>query len=149
MLKLFKWIFYYCLFFGVIGFAVSLTFSQFPVLETGAKGYVMALKEKKHYDAYGYMSSSFRQKVTYQEFIQGLKDTGLYYAVKWEEKQTELSNKKTTGVAVGFITTQKGDKIRKIPVEIRFVHEPSQSASGSKGWYVQSISEIEIEDAKP
>ncbi len=143
MFKIFKWLLIYCLFFGGIGFAVSSIFSQFPVLDSGAKGYVMALKERRLNKAYGYMSEDFRKKVTYNDFIQGLKDSSLYYATKWEKKDTYFNDDKTKGVAIGFITIKQGEKMKRIPVEIRFIHAPEQGVGSSKSWYVQSITEIE------
>jgi hypothetical protein len=141
--KLFKWMAIYCLVFGGIGFALSGIFSQFPVMDAGAKGYVLALKEKNHIQAYSYMSADFREKVAYQDFIQGLKDANLYYAISWEKKEAHFNEDKTKGVAIGYITTKKGDKIRRVLVEIQFVHVSGTMADSSKNWYVQSISEIE------
>lgn len=144
MFKVFKWVLCFCLIFGTIGAIISAVFLQFPVLETAAKGYVMALKEKNHSLAYKYMSTDFRDKVSYEEFVQGLIDSKLNYAVKWEAKESYFNDSKSKGVVRGIVTIKQGIREKKVPVEIRFIHVEGEFEG--KSWYVQSITETRGDD---
>jgi len=141
--RLFKWVLYFCLFFGTIGLIIGLVFSQFPVLETGAKSYVYALKSKKYVQAYGYMSQNYRQKYTYDEFMQSMKASGLYYATDWSTKDAFFNDSKSKGVARGVVTLNKSGRIYKVPIEINFIHLEGEFAA--KSWYIDSITQIEEE----
>ncbi len=141
--KLFKGILYFCLFFGAIGLIIGVVFSQFPVLETGAKSYIYTLKSKKYVQAYSYMSENFRQKYTYDEFMQSIKASGLYYATEWKNKDSYFNDSKSKGVAIGIVTLNKSGRIYKIPVEINFIHIDGEFAA--KSWYIDAINQIEDE----
>lgn len=139
MNKLFKFFLYFMIFCGVIGFIVSFGFSQMPVLETGSKGYFIALKNKQYKEAYDFMSVEYRASNSYDKFIEDLKLIRIYETKNWEPKQSILSDDKTKGVVRGIVTARVMGDIKKIEVDVYFKRANDNFDFFGKHWVIDTI----------
>lgn len=146
MKKLAKFFLYFTLIMGAIGFMISLSVSQFPVLETGSKGYFLALKNKHYNEAYDYMSITYKKANDFDKFIKDLKQIGLYDVQSWEPGESILNKEENAGVIRGIVNTIVRDREYRVKVEVYFRLDTDTEELLAKHWVIDSIVPITDED---
>lgn len=143
MKKLAKFFLYFTLIMGAIGFMISLSVSQFPVLETGSKGYFLALKNKHYNEAYDYMSTTYKKANDFDKFIRDLKQIGLYDVQSWEPGESILNKEENAGVIRGIVNTKVRNRNYRVKVEVYFRQDTESEELLAKHWVIDSIVPIE------